>query len=115
MSHELRITTIEEILSGGLTVQEACERLGVHRSTLWRLLRRYREGGGEGLRHSLTGRRSNRSKPEALRRSLCELFARDYRPHGHSVYFFYGQIARELPEYVSYSTILNWVREGGTL
>jgi len=111
MTHPLHITTIEELLNGGLTIQEACERLGIHRSTLWRHCRRFQEKGAEGLNHGLKGKRSNRAKPDEFRQQVCELYEREYRPQGHSVYYFYDRVARTLPDYVSYSTVLGWLRQ----
>lgn len=113
MSHEFRIQTIEELLAGGLSVREACERLQVHRSTLWRLCSRYKKKGAGGLQHGLRGRRSNRSKNEAFRKEVCELYKREYLSAGRSIYAFYQEVGPKLPEYVSYSTVLNWVRSSG--
>lgn len=110
MTQELKITTIEELLAGGLTVREACERLQVHRTTLWRLCSRYKKDGAEGLQHGLKGRRSNRAKGETFRKEVCEIYERDYLPAGRSIYAFYQEVGPGLPEYVSYSTVLNWIR-----
>jgi transposase len=111
MTNELRITTLEELISGGLSIREACERLQVHRSTLWRICRRYQEQGAEGLVHKLRGRRSNRAKKEDFKKSVCELYLKDYKPQGRSVLSFYQDVARTLPDYVSYTTVLGWLRE----
>ena len=110
MSQKLRITTIEELIAGGLSAREATEKLGVHRTTLWRLVQKYREKGQEGLKHGLKGRRSNRAKPDAFKQEICDLYEREYRPKGISVHAFYHEIARTLPNYTCYATVLSWLR-----
>jgi len=115
MSTTEKTQVIENFLTGRLTRNEACERLGVHRTTLWRLCRRFQEKGAEGLVHGLTGRRSNRAKPEAVRQELVSRFATEIQPRGKSVFSFYDRVARGLPEYVSYSTLLGWLKEAGLL
>lgn len=111
MSHELRIMTVEELLDGKLTVREACERLQIHRTTLWRLCRKLEKEGPSGLSHRLRGRRSNRAKPETVRKEVCELYEREYRPAGRSVHAFYREVGPKLSEYISYSTMLGWLRD----
>jgi transposase len=113
MSTTDKTQIIEEFLAGRLSRIDACARLNVHRTTLWRLCRRFQEKGAQGLVHGLTGRRSNRAKPEALRQELVGRFAAESQPRGKSVFSFYDRVARGLPEYVSYSTLLGWLREAG--
>ncbi|HSA59919.1 MAG TPA: helix-turn-helix domain-containing protein [bacterium] len=115
MSTTDKTQVIEEFLAGRLTRNEACLKLGVHRTTLWRLCRRFQEKGSEGLVHGLKGRRSNRAKPEAMRQELVARFATEGQPRGKSVFSFYDRVARGLPDYVSYSTLLGWLREAGLL
>ena len=110
MKTNFRIETLEELLKGGLSIREACEKLDVHRSTLWRLTRKYQEKGADGLVHGLKGKRSNRAKKEEFKISVIELYEKDYRPKGLSVFAFYQSVARTLPDYVSYSTVLGWIR-----
>lgn len=107
------IEVLQNYHEGVITSAEACKRLGIHRTTLWRLCRRLEKEGPAGLAHKLRGRRSNSAKPEAFRRQVCDLYAREYRPHGHSIHFFYRKAAPSLPDYVSYKTILSWLRAAG--
>ncbi|HSA60012.1 MAG TPA: helix-turn-helix domain-containing protein [bacterium] len=100
-------------LSGALSTQEAAEKLQVPRSTLWRLQRRLNVRGPLALVHGLKGRRSNNAKPDALRRKVCELFARDYQPAGISVGTFYEYGVRGRLGPVCYTTVLRWLREAG--
>ncbi len=101
---------MEMFLNGEITVQEACEQLGVHRITFWRWLRKSGLKAAKPRRHGLTGRRSNRAKSEAFRQQVCNLYEHSYKPHGHSPYSFYDAVARNLPDYVCYKTVLTWLR-----
>ena len=107
------IQIIEEYQNGEITVRDVCERLGVHRVTLWRRLRNQERKTVRLRRHGLAGRRSNRSKSESFKKQLCELYAHSYKPLGHTAFSFYDAVARSLPDYVCYSTVLKWLREAG--
>lgn len=110
MKTTFRIETIEELLKGGMSVREACDKLQVHRSTLWRLCRKFQEKGPEGIEHGLKGKRSNHAKPDHFRNQVCELYFAEFAPKGHTVLSFYNSVARNLPDYASYSTVLSWIR-----
>ncbi len=110
---EMQNPHVREFLSGSLSTREACERLQVPRSTLWRLQRRFQTRGPAALVHGLKGRRSNNAKSEALRRAVCDLFAREYKPAGASIRAFYKKGVRGKLADVCYSTILRWLQEAG--
>ncbi|HEX5038223.1 MAG TPA: hypothetical protein VFX30_13785, partial [bacterium] len=63
-----------------------------------------------GLAHKLRGRPSNNGKPHAFRKRVCDLYALEYKPRGINYWRFYHEIARSLPEYVSFSTVRRWLR-----
>ncbi|HEX5038055.1 MAG TPA: hypothetical protein VFX30_12930 [bacterium] len=105
-----RIETIEHFLSGNLPAGEAARRLGLHRVSFWRLVKRYERRGSDILRHGLTGKRSNRAKPESFRQSVCEAYERHSASFGRSVYSFYRDMKDSLLRDVSYVTVLSWVR-----
>ncbi|HSA59753.1 MAG TPA: hypothetical protein VLJ37_08725 [bacterium] len=58
----LRIATIEEYLGNRITGFEAGRRLGLHRVSFWRILKKYESAGPRGLEHGLRGRPSNNAK-----------------------------------------------------
>jgi hypothetical protein len=60
----LRIATVEEYLENRITGMEAGRRLGLHRVSFWRIVKKYERGGTRGLEHGLRGRPSNNSKPK---------------------------------------------------
>jgi transposase len=61
-----------------LRLQHAAEMLGGSYRQTKRVWRRYREHGGEGLKHGNAGGESNRGKPKKLRRRVLSLIQRKY-------------------------------------
>jgi transposase len=113
MSTDLKIQLLEEHRNGAISAKEVCGRLGIHRTTLWRLRRKWERSKGSTLAHGLTGRRSNGAQSEEFRRYVCGLYARYYRPYGVTAHAFYQNVARGLPDYVNYWTLLSWLRAAG--
>jgi hypothetical protein len=105
-----RIAIIEDFLSGALPAGAAARSLGMHRVSFWRLVKRYELRGADILRHGLTGRRSNRAKPESFRRSVREAYESHSASFGRSVHSFYRVMKDSLLRDVSYVTVLSWVR-----
>lgn len=73
-----RVEVMSRVRSGELTLRQASELLGLSYRQTRRIWAKYREGGAEALRHGNCGRRSNRAKPEKLRRRVLALVARHY-------------------------------------
>ncbi len=113
MSLDLTIQLLEEHQNGAISAQEVCARLGIHRTTWWRLRRKWERTGKPPLTHGLTGRRSNGAKPEEFKRYVCGLYAREYRLQGVNAHAFYQKVARRLPDYANYWTVLSWLRAAG--
>ncbi|HKY62328.1 MAG TPA: helix-turn-helix domain-containing protein [bacterium] len=102
------VETLEAYLRGELSLEEACSRLKIHRSTLWRKCRRLKKAGIEGLRHGLKGRRSNRAVPMSTREEILKFWIEKAQPASMSIYSFHRKLLRS--EYkVSYSTLLRWL------
>lgn len=102
---------ISLFLDGQLSEGEACERLGLHRSTLYRKINLLREKGPKGLIHQLRGKPSNSTADPVLRRAVCNLFQHQYKPYGFKVAHFYQEAAHQFPESVGYSTVIRWLKE----
>ncbi len=107
---QFRIETVEEFLTDSITAQEATERLGLHRVTFWRLVKKYEASGRRGVEHGLKGKPSNNAKPESLRMLVLDWYERHYAPAGFSVRSFYRDVRLSLPQKLSYATVLSWVR-----
>src|SRR5262245_31970909 len=101
---------IQRFLDGELSEAEACDRLGLHRATLWRKVKRVQSDGPGGLAHRLRGRAGNRGTDQQLRAAVCSLFETDYQPHGFRVAHFYEEASPRFPKPVSYATVVRWFR-----
>jgi len=109
------ITVLEDYLSGRIGLAEACLRLKKHRTTLWRRCRTLKAEGREALVHKLKGRRSNRSKPETVRRRVLDLWEAGYKPQGSKIHQFYRSAIQFSDINVSYTTVRRWLRAAGKL
>lgn len=73
-----RVEVMSRVASEGLTLEQASQLMGRSYRHTKRIWARYREQGAVGLRHGNCGRRSNRAKPEKLRRKVLRLVERKY-------------------------------------
>jgi hypothetical protein len=101
---------VSEYLKGRTSVQEACERLSLHRSNFFRKVARFEAGGPEALAHGLRGRRGNRRHPDRVRDAVLDLFVREYAPHGFNTAHFYEEAHSRFPEPVSYASVWRWLK-----
>lgn len=108
-----QIVMVERYVRDEVRLAEACERLGLHRSTFLRKVSRYGLEGPAGLAHRLRGRPSNRGSDAELKRAVCGLFQSEYQPHGYRVAHFYEDASAKFPRPVSYATVVRWFRAAG--
>lgn len=102
---------ISLFLDGQLSENEVCERLGIHRGTLYRKIKLLREKGPKGLIHGLRGKPSNFAADPVVKKAICNLFELKYKPHGFKVAHFYQEASHKFPEPVGYSTVIRWLKE----
>jgi transposase len=113
MSEALQHAVLTQYLENKLALDEACDRLGVHRTTLWRKCQRLQEQGPQGLAHRLRGQASNAGEDPAVKKAVLNLFEKDYQPHGFRVAHFYQEASDRFPKPVSYSTVVRWLKAEG--
>jgi transposase len=78
-SRELkRVEVMGRVESGGLKLRDAASILELSYRQTKRLWQRYRRVGSQGLKHGNAGRRSNRGKPQKLRRRVLNLIKKKY-------------------------------------
>src|SRR5262252_5753710 len=77
-----RLEVLRDLDQGRLTTQAAAQLLGLERRQVFRLLKAYRAEGATGLISKRRGRRSNRRKPEALRRAVLTIIRQWYWDFG---------------------------------
>jgi hypothetical protein len=80
---ELRLLEVlRDLDQRRLTTKAAGQLLGLERRQVYRLLKAYRIEGPTGLISKRRGRRSNRRKPEALRRAVLAIIGQWYWDFG---------------------------------
>lgn len=108
-----QISVVERYVRDELSLVDACERLGLHRSTFLRKVARFEVEGPAGLAHRLRGREGNRRADEPLKQAVCELFRSEYQQYGYRVAHFYEEAYGRFPKPVSYPTVVRWFRAAG--
>ncbi len=102
---------IYEVIEGNMTVRDAASVLEVSSRTIWRKVARYKKLGAAGLIHGLTGKKSNRAKPDELKEEVLE----EYRSQFGSVAI--SQFANDLEESkginISRETVRKWLIDAG--
>jgi hypothetical protein len=110
-SEAMELAVIQQFIEKKLSVEEACRRLKLHRSSLFRKVKRVRSEGACGLAHRLRGHQANNRKPEWLRAAICGLYAEEYKPHGYAPLHFFQHASDKFPEQVSYQSVWRWLTE----
>ena len=110
MKEALMLAVLRDFSEKRLTVEEACERLKIERTTLWRKRKRFEEGGAKAIAHGLRGRVGNRKADTKVRAAVCKMYSEEYGPHGFNVTHFYEQARKDFPKPVSYSAVWRWLR-----
>src|SRR6516162_146710 len=77
-----RLEVLRDLDRKRLTTKAAAQLLGLERRQVFRLLKAYRTEGATGLISKRRGRRSNRRKPEALRRAVLAMIGEWYWDFG---------------------------------
>jgi hypothetical protein len=77
-----RLEVLRDLDQKRLTTAAAGQLLGLERRQVFRLLKTYRTEGATGLISKRRGRRSNRRKPEALRRAVLAMIREWYWDFG---------------------------------
>lgn len=105
------LTIIREVQDGHLSVREAAELSKLSERHLYRLLSRYRIEGDRGLIHRLRGHPSNRGYDTRIRAKAIELYWRDYRDYGPTLF------SEMLLQYhglkIDHETLRRWLHASG--
>ena len=112
-----RVEVLAQVKAGVLTLRSASGLMGLSYRHAKRLWRRFRRRGARGLQHRHVGRRSNRSKPAALRRRVLQLVRQEYRGAGPYAPFGPTLAAEHLREEyglaVDAETLRRWMLAAG--
>src|SRR5215475_14170690 len=106
-----RLEVLRDLDRKRLTTKAAAQLLGLERRPVFRLLKAYRTEGATGLISKRRGRRSNRRKPEALRRAVLAMIREWYWDFGPTVV---AEKLREVHEItLGRETLRLWMIEAG--
>lgn len=111
-----RVEVMGRVASGNLQLTHAAEMLGLSYRQTKRVWRRYRERGGEGLKHGNAGRESNRGKPKKLRRRVLSLIQRKYSGSEDERFgptLAAEHLAEEDDIVLDHETLRRWMLESG--
>lgn len=106
-----RVEVLGEVLSGHRDIASAASVLALSERQVWRLLARYRSGGGGSLAHRGRGRPSNRRFGNELREQVLELVRSHYRDFGPTLAS--EMLADKHGVAVSRETLRQWMSEAG--
>jgi transposase len=81
---QARSQTLNQILLGRLSAEEAAPTLGLSQRQVWRLLAAYREEGAAALAHHSRGRQPSNATPESVRQQVIELARSRYAGCNHT-------------------------------
>lgn len=103
-----RLKIINQIETKILTVSEGAELMGISARQTYRVLKKIKQEGSQGIIHRLRGRKSNRGYPEALKNQVIEIYKAHYSDYGPTL--FSEQLVSSHNISVDHETIRKWLR-----
>lgn len=110
--HELkRLEIIQSVIDKRLSVVNAAKLIGISRSQMHRILKRYRRSGASGIASQKRGKPSNRKIANSLREYALFIVRSNYHDFGPT---FAAEKLRECHDFdVSKETLRKWMIEDG--
>jgi len=108
-----RLKILEQIEKRKLTVKEATESLGISERQTYRILKRYREEGDQGLVHRSRGKLSNRGYPDELKEKVIRIYRKSYKDFGPT--FFTEKLEEREKIKIDHETVRRWLRSKGEI
>ena len=68
-----RLNVINQIETKAITVQEGAELMGISARQTYRVLKKIKQEGSQGIIHKLRAKRSNRGYPEELKKQVIQI------------------------------------------
>jgi hypothetical protein len=103
-----RLKIISQIETKILTVSEGAELMCISARQTYRVLKKIKEEGSQGIIHKLRGRKSNRGYPEGLKKQVIEIYKAHYSDYGPTL--FSEQLISSHKISVDHETIRKWLR-----
>lgn len=108
-----RVKILEQIEQKKLTVEQGAESLNLSIRQIYRLQKRYRETGDEGIIHRLRGSQSNRGYPKEIKISVLELYRKNYKDFGPTL--FTEKLEERHQIKLDHETVRRWLRSNGEI
>jgi transposase len=111
-----RVEVMGRVASEDLKLSDAAVVLDLSYRQAKRVWKRYREAGGEGLRHGNAGRPSNRGQPMGVRRRVLKLIRRKYSGSEQERFgptLAAEHLAEEDGVEIDHETLRRWMLEAG--
>ena len=108
-----RLEAFSRVTTGGMTLVEASELLGLSYRQTKRAWSRYQSEGDAGLVHRLRGRVPNRHSPEEAKQRSLALYRQQYADYGPTLAA--ECLAKEDGVKVSVTTLRRWLLQAGLL
>ena len=102
--------SVRQYEDGKIELDEVCERLKLHRSSVWRKCQKLEAQGPLGLIHGLRGKTSNFREDPDIKKKVCDLFEKEYKPYGYRPAHFYQDALEQDPTSPSYPSVLRWLK-----
>ena len=96
-----------------ITLEETSELLELSNRQTYRILKRYRELGDEGLIHRSRGKKSNRGYAKSLKRTVIQIYRKSYKDFGPTL--FTEKLEERHKIKIDHETIRRWLRSSGEI
>jgi len=103
-----RIQILNEIEGRNLTNQEASEILGISERQIYRLKEKVEQEGIKGISHKLRGRKSNRGYSEEIKKTVIEIYKKQYDDYGPTL--FSEELLKNYSLKINHETLRRWLR-----
>jgi len=108
-----RIKVLSQIEQHNLILKEASTVLGLSERQTYRLLKRYRKQGEEGIIHLSRGKPSNRGFPKSIKEEVIRLYRKSYKDFGPTL--FTEKLEERHNLKLDHETVRRWLRSNGEI
>lgn len=106
-----RVSIVLQINSGQISLEQAVQLLELSARQVYRILRRYKRLGAEGLIHKLRGKPSNRGHGTVLKEKVLSLYSQQYWDYGPTL--FSEILLKEHSISIDHETLRKWLLAAG--
>jgi len=103
-----RLKITSQIETKVVTVEQGADLMGISARQTYRVLKKIKEQGSQGIIHKLRGKKSNRGYPEGLKKQVIEIYRAQYSDYGPTL--FSEELVKTHKISVDHETIRKWLR-----